>query len=901
MKKKVALLLVLVMILSALPMNAFGLNNPNVRIITAGTHIPNGQEQNIVLEFNGALFQAATSVSLVIQLGGFDGLVSEAAVPGRTAYDSKFASEDAELGAAPTANDILHNMIGNEITISSEWTPGTSNDRTLSIDIVRDDSLTVAQFNALNDPIRVLIPATFVHNVVNLSGALIHGNAEFTIPSTRLTRTLGNQYLAFSYPEEPQYFTDVLRLRNITVTEGVFGNFGASNTLVRLEAPNGYEWHLPAIMGVGSTLNINYLGFGWGGTGAVPEPTAQWEFVNHLTRHVFYVQVDTSNSIDQQIARSFEIRGLVLVPAANNNSMGDVSIHIATVGSINTASAPTPGVTTTTNVSRPTNDGTARRVDNLLVGRRVGTGLVLSLVGEELPELRTGSLNEARLFSIGTPSVTGSGTEYGLRTATVEVRELAPGFWGHILGDRVDFTFEQDGVAIVGAAARAGRQTHRYNIFNWSGGWLDIDEQSGFAGNRVVTDASNHGRVTVTENVVSVVMPPMPGDNAQQASDRVLTEIRRMEVTFWISIVAGFEAANPNTDIYVTVSGPGAAGLAANNRTLAVATPVDPVSLRLLGGAVELGADMVGDTIANRSISDIEITIYEPHLLRPGQTFELFISGTQANQQLGLHMYANRVAQVSGNGLALATGVMGGAGVPGVIGGSGISFQITQIPDIDDNNGPVTITISGVLVSGTLVPDVQYYVVLAGSAVAENVVVERVQPNVANFVARPYSAAAISNRRAAGGTNVGASLVISTTDVFPGVVGAPLAFQTIAGANVGLVSLRAFANLIGSTADDIRPDYPTAGQHTILGRDVYGRNVQVTVASGSTNVTVVIDGITHQVTDLASWAGPQTGVAAGNLPVVNIGGNVFLPFRAMANIFGYDVEMVTAFSVRFFS
>jgi len=151
------------------------------------------------------------------------------------------------------------------------------------------------------------------------------------------------------------------------------------------------------------------------------------------------------------------------------------------------------------------------------------------------------------------------------------------------------------------------------------------------------------------------------------------------------------------------------------------------------------------------------------------------------------------------------------------------------------------------------------------------------------------------------GLNVVTSAIISAEANIPGVTGNPIAFREFAGQNVGLISMRAFAYLIGSNPEtEILPNYPTVGFHSIIGRDTQGRTIRLTVSSGSTMVNVYINEVRQPQRDLATWAGQGSGIPAGQLHTVNIGGNLFLPLRAVANIFGYSVEMADEGAVRFF-
>jgi len=136
---------------------------------------------------------------------------------------------------------------------------------------------------------------------------------------------------------------------------------------------------------------------------------------------------------------------------------------------------------------------------------------------------------------------------------------------------------------------------------------------------------------------------------------------------------------------------------------------------------------------------------------------------------------------------------------------------------------------------------------------------------------------------------------VRTTDTFPGVVGAPLIFR----GGVGYVSMRAFALLIESDPQtEILFNSPTTGWATITGRHTNGSIINVSVMSNDHRAIVFINGVQHNETDMAGWA-PQSGRARGQLRTINENGNIYLPFRAMSNIFGYHVEMLDASTVRF--
>ena len=917
----------LVMVLSMLPMNVFGEDTfTSLRVQNAGTIVPGGT-RTIQLQVPVEALVNTTGVGIELRINTHDDhangffTIPEGAtgpadwLPVGTVTLSPGSGANAALAGWLSAN-------GN-VNASLVRTPGTWDGTAVArATEIRFDLPGTAGVSSIPTDasgfVLINVQANILYDNTNLqwgrlttiatNGAVSeHGrwsDVRLTVPST-------TPYVTITRQGDPSIFgadESYVQLPHIRITEGRAGQFNdAGFGFIRLEAPRGYHW----VSGPDRTANhaghvgsFNPVGAGWAVGGLNASVAAvRPERIDNVERHVIYIAVTGATPLSGHTAPlAFEIRGLRLQPDLDNARLGELDIIVTTLQ--NQLSALLDS-----NQSRPGNDGALQRTETLTVANRVNSGLSLSVVEDEIPELRTGFLNLDEVEDwmatdsgrfIASPPTNGA-QQAGLQTAAIEIRELAPGAWGNSLsGARLTFTFEQDGVSIIGAAARAGRNDNRRNIFPdhdtranyaWQGGWMDIDQLSGRPQNTV-----RAGNVTITENDVTVQLPYVANVN------QLITDVRVLQVVFWISVVGGFEAANPGEDIYVTVSGNGATGLPVNNRTVAVATPVDPFSVRMVTGVTEINTDLVGDTVSNRSISNIEITILEPHLLSTqagSNQLSLTISGAGADQGLGLLMSANRNATVNGTGLRLSQGNFGALGGFGTTVSNTLTFTILSVPDEDENDGPVTIVISDVLVSGAVIPGVEYSVVLHGNGIAANVVAGGGNVLVGRFVARPYSALAVTNARDEGGaTRPAGEVVISIHDRLPGVDQEPITFRTIAGQNVGLVSMRAFAYLIGGEAV---PNYPTTGDWTINGVSVAGEVVQITVNDNSPSVRVLINGVLSPETDLSRWAGPLTGVPHGQLPVLNLNGNVFLPFRAMANIFGYDVEMVTSFSIRFFS
>ena len=938
MKKKVALLLVLVMIVTSLPMIVFG-NDPLQPNAPSRVEqlFPNAQEQYIAFDFPATLLNSATFDNNAVQfrftLGGGNNdyrSFSPLDVDENTGLAIP-RNVSVELLGTPTPNAALSEFVTSGSGLTAQIIARST---TEVIVVLQADGSAPA---GLSGRIQLLIPAIVNHNDTTLAATLTRGGVTAaSMPATRLVAAGIGRDITFG-SVTAQNFTDLLRLPHIQINENAYGNF-LSNTTIRVEAPFGYTWRTTPVGGT-EGLRVEAYGLAWGqhsGTNLTAPATIIEERVQGSLVEVLYLNVTVPSGINA--ARNIRIHGLHLVPDLDRAPMGPVSIQVAVLNTPSGTGDRSNNVLVNgflrriqhanNAVTRPANDGNIQRVADLQVGTRTTDGITATVLGDNLPVVRTGYLN----LEVSSPQTNlnigwangasvNTGVERGIQTARVQLRELTPGAWGTLLGDRLEFTFEQQGVEIVGAAARAGRGgTNLQNLFplfdpangnfgnnanRWYGGWLT-------PGNTASAQRLVNGNVTVLPNRVEVLMPQIEHQvnvaNATAAANYRLTQIRTLEIIFWISVEAGFEARNPGEDIYVTIGGRGAAGITGAT-TLAVARPEDPISVVLTDGPIQLSTDLVGDTVANQFISDIEITIYEPHRIPVGSDLIIFVSGIEANRNLRLHMYADRVATVSGRGLQLAPGNFS-VNNAGVLTGNQMSFRVERVPNVLENDGPITVTITGVRVTGTVVPNVEYFVVVAGDAVAENW-----DPSVAGtaeFTGHPYPVSAISNVRAPGGaitgptpgpSNVrpsGTAVNLHSWDHFAGMsAGQPaLRFEWVNEMLVGMVSVRAFANVVGyeEISSSTLAGMTTA---TIVGYNVAGELVEVTIAQNSPNAVITIDGVAVPLTDLATWAGAGTGLAAGELTPMLINGNFFLPARAMANIFGWDVAMINEHVLRF--
>jgi hypothetical protein len=413
--------------------------------------------------------------------------------------------------------------------------------------------------------------------------------------------------------------------------------------------------------------------------------------------------------------------------------------------------------------------------------------------------------------------------------------------------------------------------------------------------------------------------------------------LRRMEVELFFSIEADNDARNYGDTIDIVVSGRAVHELPLAQRTLSVAEIYDPIYVLIDGDSMLIVPDAVNVVhgVFHSPVNDIIITEHEPGIFAVGSWIRIYAVGT-ALSPFGTTFNTHATAQVAnnGSGLRLSPARVSVDNTYGVA-ITGVEFQVLEA----SYDVPAIITLVNNSVSSPIFPTGErLQITVVGDGIAENN--HRVwagaapqnqtrtaaNPEVAGiFISNPYARDIIEfapveiptagiTPPPTGGENGPVIIVppvtptrgpvtISQFDNLPGVTGYPIFFREVSGANVGFVSARAFAYLITPTGENaaqrILPDTPMVGLHTIIGEHTDGRTVEVQMATGSSDVTVFYNGQPLPITDIATIAGQRSGVAAGGLTVLNEGGNLFLPFRFIATAFGYDVEMLNAFTILF--
>jgi len=240
----------------------------------------------------------------------------------------------------------------------------------------------------------------------------------------------------------------------------------------------------------------------------------------------------------------------------------------------------------------------------------------------------------------------------------------------------------------------------------------------------------------------------------------------------------------------------------------------------------------------------------------------------------------------------------------------GMSFHIINESRVP--GPPAEIKFTNAKITGEIFPDVDYMVVISGSAVAENdYYVYSEHPTVSNvvrgnefflFSREPYQEVMFSfddrDTNVPGGTGwdeppVEEPIIIPPVEIPPAALvlndfsppnrhGAkPVIFEELPGTGFkyGLVHVREFSDFIGAEAN-WNDATKTA---TVTGKDRYGNDLVISMVSDSSQMTV-----NGQTFDIAAYSGATQ--LTGLYTAKNTGSAIYLPFRAVANAYGSDPD-----------
>jgi hypothetical protein len=489
---------------------------------------------------------------------------------------------------------------------------------------------------------------------------------------------------------------------------------------------------------------------------------------------------------------------------------------------------------------------------NVHVATRVNAGFRVELTGNPV-EMRSGAVTAVDNTVIRT------GVTQNLR-----ITEIVPGALALAQNRPITFTFPE-GVQVVGV---------NYTI----GGGPTVGRQV----NETFLHSTqfNGNVVTIANNIP------------------VSATARQLNITFRLSVEAGFAAANNTEDIYVTIDGPGIDLLGANDRDWAVAQVYDPITLTGVEPIQISAADFVGreQNIIHTSIGN-EIVIEET---RPGALTvdsELWVFVVQ-RYGIGHPLFISRGTTVidaeTGFGLTVAE-----------TRNIGDTNAIRLVVTSESAGEPGRITLQDTTLFGHVYQGEVYYFVVTGNAVAANHT--WVAGNVPGaFGSVPYGEYVIEE--------VAVDAPTPTPEPTPGPRANSIAGHSFNPANElngapemiwyrapgmnhqgGFVQLRAFADLVGVTEDNINWVGSTRVA-TIAGWDWNGNWVTITMTQGSPWAQISrgsAEGLRDieigTRVDIAEFSDGLTGPTGTVVPVFQ-NNRIYVPFRFVFNAFGYSAD-----------
>ena len=540
--------------------------------------------------------------------------------------------------------------------------------------------------------------------------------------------------------------------------------------------------------------------------------------------------------------------------------------------------------------------GVAWAQTNLLVGERTEATLVMSVEGD-IPTRVSGQRN----FPISTAeNPWGHGGTHpwdsnatnnavaGSRSARVQIEEIVPGaFDTGWINSIVEFDLNPaDGAQFMHASWRIIVGAGLPGGVGWSQVGLHDDDflpQWGAAAVPMLTP--DRLRLFVPRQEVPHVR-------------------RTLEVVFFFSTVAGFEAIFDDNELAVSVSGNAVTNLEADNREEVIAFIEDPIRVELDGALVRMEVGQVMTPFEITPIGDLVITEREAGTLRRGTSMRIGIEASPI-AVLGGHALVNTQVILDNSGLEVRATQRN-------VGGQNAYIFLEVIRESQTNPGSFRLTNNAVM--GTFLPGIEY-------GISVNAIPVAAWPTPANINNNPIAQNTARGLSGPGNFDeIPYFVQIVTFDAFdyiglPPGVGIPgpgqgaqirlhagmmsipvpggtdiedpfiLWTNPADGNAVGMLALRGFTILRGFPEPTW--DAPTA---TIVGTNQFGQTVTVVVTQGSNFAT-----INGTQVDIATFAG-QSG-PAGSIQPQNVGGRLFLPLRFIANAFdipvGWDAGVVT--------
>ncbi|MCL2362762.1 MAG: copper amine oxidase N-terminal domain-containing protein [Defluviitaleaceae bacterium] len=506
---------------------------------------------------------------------------------------------------------------------------------------------------------------------------------------------------------------------------------------------------------------------------------------------------------------------------------------------------------------------------NVHVANRASAGLSLAVHGDPV-NLRSGHIDtwqadNNNLFRTG-------------RTQQLRINETVAHALALSPGHPITFTFEE-GVQVVGV---------HYRVLGDGLPWTTRNNYQAFVNTTRFIDGNT---VTISNQIARS------------------NTARRMEIYFDLSVEAGFAAKNGTGDIYVTVSGAGAALLPEADNTIAVAQVFDPIEVTFPDPIVvqEFGREQ--NLLERTRFGDIVIEETDGGMLQQGQTLEIFIMRSYIQRDWDITLLHGNVVVDGDTGLAVSAAqtlnqVRNGVRVLGI--------QLTVTAQSRSNTDGGTIRLNANDIFGHVYPGENYWIVVSGNAVAANHALvhgssqinapgtpnhQRAIPGI--FTSLPYYGRLIEYADAGVDPNARANSIAGRTfSPQTQVEGAPEMIWHRAPGMVhegGFVGLRAFANIAGVDPATGINWVSTSRVANIEGWDWQGNWVTITMTQGSPWAQIT-RGSTRGASDLlvarvdiAEFSDGRTGPSGTVVPVFQ-NNRIYVPFRFVFNAFGYSAD-----------
>jgi hypothetical protein len=859
LKKKVALLLAFVMVLSLVPMNVFGA----ARLFPTAT-TPGLTPADITIEIPANLFngQAATpgGISLMVEFGGVPswatfGVGRYSTMSGQNPTGTTPAAVVSALGAGANtatvsqlgARAFLVYLTGNG-SIINVTDPTQTITITFRANISADAAnahVTVTNMNTgtvlLNQARLANFPANGVRMAIGAETAPSF-NEVLALPPIRITELSPGQFLRAAAGVPHLSGTD----NDVYTTVSVAGR---DVLAIQLNAPSGYRWAQQLLGTAAPSVTLHTL------TG--PKILASSVRVtasdnNDLSIFVTFEEPDTA---PERLAGTISINNLFLMPvAAHVAPTGNVNVNVRLGATRNGAATTAAAITTSTLEFARATDQTGNRAlweGGVVVGSRVADVMGMGTVSL--------SMRVADHAADATSSLW-TGTTHGWWPRhIIRLEESVYGAW--------DTGVELSSLNIaLPAGVRAQEVEYRVGPANnmpnsWEGSLGTAFPVGAIFGSTTVARmASNNSRIEMFLERVEGA----PGQNVRRA----------VEISFFLEARPGFGAGATNGVVAVTASGTAVNRIVGQN-VVTISQFSDPVTVELDGPLARvIATDSLG-LVSAANLSDIVITEAAAGRLAAGTAIDVTIRNNEGfvTPSLGRPNFAVEPATAGGSthlGVSWVEEIS-----------NGWRIHISS-PSRDGNPG--AIRLSGMTMVGTIMdaPDVfNYEVRVAGDAIRAVTA-----DNFGTFYTIPVITFGPTQGTPGGpgeGPGPGTGPIVNggsaTFNANTAIAGVEQPIQNVGG--VPFISIRAFAGMLmpqyreNMDAIAVWANVDGVRQGTLEMEDVNGNKVVISGFRLDSRV-VYVDGVAYNLSQA----------------VTSIDGRVMLPVVEFASLLGYKVELV---------